>query len=222
MHIARIHKMLETLSEWAECEIDKGKECVCTAEMGQVIDMIKDLSEAEKDCYEAKYNKEIYDSMKDTECRSGYDHWRYSSGRFAPTGHGHRSGYIPYVDPWMMDGIPEEYRMGYDEDRISRMDGDNEKVGYGGRYSDRSRGMSRGSRMGYDDSMMDWYNQYKDHKRHYTETHNPEDKIKMDESAKHHMEESMDTMKEIWKDADPNLRKKMREDLAKLINEMPA
>lgn len=216
MHIARIHKMLETLTEWAECELDKGKECVCTAEMGQVIDMIKDLSEAEKDCYEAKYNKQIYDAMKDAENRSGYDHWRYSSGRFAPTGHGHRSGYIPYVDPSMMAGIPEEYRMGYDEDRISHMsEEEKQKMGYGGKYSDRSRGMPRGGRMG-------WWDEYMDNKRHFTETHSSEDKMKMDESAKRHMEESMGTMKEIWKDADPNLRKKMREDLTKLVNEMPA
>lgn len=47
MHIERIHKMLECLAEKSLCEIEKGIENVNTEEMGEVIDMIKDLSEAE-------------------------------------------------------------------------------------------------------------------------------------------------------------------------------
>lgn len=47
MHIERIHKMLECLAEKSSCEIEKGIENVNTEEMGEVIDMIKDLSEAE-------------------------------------------------------------------------------------------------------------------------------------------------------------------------------
>ena len=47
MHIERIHKMLECLAEKSLCEIEKGIENVNTEEMGEVIDMMKDLSEAE-------------------------------------------------------------------------------------------------------------------------------------------------------------------------------
>ena len=43
MHIERIHKMLECLAEKSSCEIEKGIENVNTEEMGEVIDMIKDL-----------------------------------------------------------------------------------------------------------------------------------------------------------------------------------
>ena len=44
MHIKRIHEMEEKLTEIALCEINKGIEQVNTAEMGAVIDMIKDLA----------------------------------------------------------------------------------------------------------------------------------------------------------------------------------
>ena len=46
MHIERMHKMIECLCEKAWSEMEKGLECVDTAEMGQVVDMIKDLNDA--------------------------------------------------------------------------------------------------------------------------------------------------------------------------------
>lgn len=47
MHVERIHKMQECLTEKAVNELEKGVENVDTSEMGQVVDMIKDLAEAE-------------------------------------------------------------------------------------------------------------------------------------------------------------------------------
>ena len=48
--------------------------------------------------------------------RMGYDNWRYSSGRFAPKGRGHYSGFTnPYISipkPIMTD------RMGYYEEYV--------------------------------------------------------------------------------------------------------
>ena len=46
MDVERMHDMIEKLSEVAKSEIDKGIENVDTCEMGQVVDMLKDLSEA--------------------------------------------------------------------------------------------------------------------------------------------------------------------------------
>ena len=57
MHIERIHKMIECLTEKALCELDKGVENVNTEEMGEAVDMIKDLCEAE-------YKAVIVKSMK--------------------------------------------------------------------------------------------------------------------------------------------------------------
>jgi hypothetical protein len=57
MDISRIHNMLEKLTERVENEIDNGLECVDTCEIGQAIDMIKDLSEA-------LYYRQVVEAMK--------------------------------------------------------------------------------------------------------------------------------------------------------------
>lgn len=55
MHIKHIHELIEKLSECACSELSSGIENVNTCEMGQVIDMIKDLAEYCK-TYAAKYD----------------------------------------------------------------------------------------------------------------------------------------------------------------------
>lgn len=129
MHIKRIHEMEEKLTEIALCEINKGIECVNTAEMGAVIDMIKDLACAEKEAREAKeMEKEEEDEKKENEYflkmlkeeygdeegeKRFYDNYRYkSSGRFAPKGKG---SYMPrgrrgYEEPPYYHMNPEMYK----------------------------------------------------------------------------------------------------------------
>lgn len=124
MHIKRIHEMEEKLTEIALCEINKGIECVNTAEMGAVIDMIKDLACAEKDAREAKeMEKEEEDEkeeekymlrmlkeeygMGEEDGKRFYDAWRYKNGRFAPKGRGTRRG---YKEPPYYHMTPEQYR----------------------------------------------------------------------------------------------------------------
>ena len=58
--------MVEKLSEFAKCELDKGIEQVDTKEMGEVIDMIKDLAEAE-------YYRKISIAMDESEYGEDYD-----------------------------------------------------------------------------------------------------------------------------------------------------
>lgn len=108
MHIERIHKMQECLTEKAVNELEKGVENVDTSEMGQVVDMIKDLAEAEyhsiiskamkkADEEEEEYDKELLRSLKaeygEESGRRYYDQYRYANGRFAPKGRGTRRGY---------------------------------------------------------------------------------------------------------------------------------
>lgn len=108
MHIERMHKMIECLTEKALAELDKGIENVDTKEMGEVVDMIKDLNEAEyravivKSMKEAdeeqkEYDKELLRALKDEYGEEGgrryYDQYRYANGRFAPKGRGTRRGY---------------------------------------------------------------------------------------------------------------------------------
>ena len=133
MHIERMHKMIECLTEKALCELEKGTENVDTCEMGKVVDMIKDLNEAEykavivKAMKKADEEKEEYDKMLLRELkeeygedagRRFYDHYRYSDGRFAPKGHGsYRRG---YEEPPYYHMTPEMYR-DMDRDTHSRM-----------------------------------------------------------------------------------------------------
>lgn len=120
MHIERIHKMQECLTEKAVSEFEKGIENVDTSEMGQVVDMIKDLAEAEyhsiiskamkkADEEEEEYDKELLRSLKaeygEESGRRYYDQYRYANGRFAPKGKGtYRRG---YEEPPYMHMYPE-------------------------------------------------------------------------------------------------------------------
>lgn len=113
MDIKRMHDMIEKLSETAKCEFDKGIENVDACEMGQVMDMLKDLAEAmyyrtltkAMDESEDDEIMEMFDRYGDG--RRFYDHYRYADGRFAPKGRGsYRRGYEgPY---WRM--TPEMYK----------------------------------------------------------------------------------------------------------------
>jgi hypothetical protein len=58
MHIERIHKMIEALTEAACEELEQDLKCVDTKELGEVVDMIKDLAEAEYHSLIAKEMKE--------------------------------------------------------------------------------------------------------------------------------------------------------------------
>lgn len=182
MHIKRIHEMEEKLTEIALCEINKGIECVNTAEMGAVIDMIKDLACAEKEAREAKeMQKEEEEEeaeekymlkmlkeehgMSEEDGKRFYDAWRYKSGRFAPKGRGARRGYDepPYyhMNPEMYkERDPEWYR---DMDRASGKLYFTEPVRTDGmkhdgmaktddRYAD---GYDEGTRRGYEDGYRD-------------------------------------------------------------------
>lgn len=80
MHIKNIHCMIEKLSELAKCELEKGIENVDTKEMGEVAEIIKELSEAE---YYAKISKAMDESEygKDYDEHGAYDEPRYYRGQ---------------------------------------------------------------------------------------------------------------------------------------------
>lgn len=122
MDIKRMHCMIEKLSECAKSEMESGIENVDTCEMGKVVDMMKDLSEAmyyrtltkAMDESDTEEIMEMFDKYGDDGKRY-YDMWRYKSGRFAPKGRGTRRGYEepPYyhMNPDMYrEHDPEWYR----------------------------------------------------------------------------------------------------------------
>ena len=122
MHIKHIHETLEKLSGYACEEASKSVECINTCELGAVVDMIKDLAEAEYYAYiatemtevaeeEAAEEKYMLKSLKDEygedDGKRYYDMWRYKSGRFAPKGRGTRRG---YEEPPYYHMTPDQYK----------------------------------------------------------------------------------------------------------------
>lgn len=104
-----LNEIKHTLIDAVKMELARGIENVDTGELGEVVDMIKDIASAEESCMEASYYEVVTEAMTDSESM-GYDRWRYSSGRFAPKGRG-TYGYLPpYTDS---DAITAE-PMGYD------------------------------------------------------------------------------------------------------------
>lgn len=213
----------------------KGVDDLDAKDCGAVTDMIKDLAEAEKNCMEACYYQSIVKAMadaeEDNEDRDGYNRSRYANGRYAPKGRGSRSmGFMPYLDkdPWMPDWTynpdydPVVNTMGYAGPRRNQS-------GSTSTYGDMGATSQSGSRREYDGWDPDRdpqhsmsYNEYRKAKRHYTETKSPSDKQMMDEKSRRHIHEALDTFKDIWKDADPEMRKELKASMQQAINEMPA
>lgn len=237
--MAKLKEMKEKFVSCLDSEIAKGLQCVDTKEAGAVTDMIKDLAEAEyyccaaeKEMWEKCYYESIVKEMKEAEeeGRYGYNNRRYSSGRYAPAGRGHISGYMPAEDYPMMGYNPKmyrdwagaedlmgDYRMGYTGDRNGKIASNNNTNGNNDSYDNRS---------GY----RDWndkysrygkaYNEYQNSRRHYTETKSAADKEEMDAHASEHVGDTIATMREIWKTSDPNLKKRIKTDLTNLVGEM--
>ena len=152
----RIKKMKEKLIEEAQNRM-QNMDGGSIEQMGQIVDMIKDLSEAEKACLEAEYYDTVIDAMDGGSDRYGYD----SQG-----GSGNRSG---YREPYMMDN-----------------------------------NMGRGSgRMGYRDS-----------KGRYAR--NPNRRMR----RSGYSEESVENIRQMMEDADPERKRQLKQDLEELMREM--
>lgn len=104
--IDKICKMKDKLCEYAHQQMQQGLDRVDTREMGAVIDMIKDLAEAEKSCMEADYYESVVEAMEEGGGRYGYDGGE-SSGVGSRGESGGRSGYR------MESSDGEGGRMGY-------------------------------------------------------------------------------------------------------------
>lgn len=201
MKVFEMCELKDSLMHWAR----EHKDSADIESMGQVVDMIKDLADAEKNCWKACYYETVVKAMKDADeeekvmGRMGYDHWRYSSGRFAPAGRGHyTSGYTPTVD---------DRDMG-----MTDWDFQNPRMGYVDGTGSRSGNAGRSSRSGYD--------RYRRARMGYQSTGSAEDKEEMSSAAKEHVEEMAESIRDIWSDADPALRKELKAHMMSLIGEM--
>lgn len=99
---------------------ERGPDRVDVNRMGEIIDMVKDLAEAEKSCWEAAYYRSVTEAMKDS--KSGY-----STSGMARQGYGQQSarqgydsmGYnsMGYND--IIEKLGDEYRKLPAEERMS-------------------------------------------------------------------------------------------------------
>lgn len=190
----------EKLVSCLKSHIDCGTENIDTDEAKKCAEIIGNLADVEKDYYETEYYKKVVEAMEESDDRYGYNNRRYMNGRYAPKGRGSVMGYRPYIDQ-------EPYIDGYINDPNFA---DNMRMGYSGMME----GGDGHSRYGMS------YDRYKTARRHYTETNDEASKHKMNDHINEHLNDSIVTLKEMWKDADSYLRSRMKEDLMALVNQM--
>lgn len=180
-----------------------GKEDICSL-TNQDYENAKNISEITKNLICAEKDYLIVEAMKESEEeeklmnklgmpqneRMGYNNRRYANGRYAPKGSGMRMGYNPYL--YMTeDGYMDEYL-----NDPNFMTSENRRMGYN-ESGNRMNGTNRGnSRYGY------VFDEYRDKKRHFTETQTPEEKVKLKEHREKTVDAILDMVGEVWKDMD--------------------
>lgn len=86
-----------------------------TKEAGEIADIIRDLSETEKNCYEACYYKTVIEAMEEEKSsKFGYNPNRNNMGQYAPS---NSYGYKPMVDQEPYIDAYTHGRMGYIDPR---------------------------------------------------------------------------------------------------------
>ena len=173
-------EVFDTMLSCFRSEISNGLMNVNAKEAGEVADIIKDMSETEKNLYEANYYKLVSEAMEE---------------KNKPENQNRRMGYNwnekPYIDAYLRDPDFEQNM----------------------RNGTASWGGSENGRM---------YDEYLTAKRHYTETKSSTDKDMMDMYASKHLNKAIETVKEMWADADQPHRTKMKSELTALVNSLNA
>lgn len=219
MDAYRIHDMLEDVSEAASTELSKGTEAINTHEFGEVIDMIKDLTEAEKNKMESCYYKTLIEAMEEHEYGEDYDEYgpierrgyrgqmRDSRGRYTS-----RRNY-PMQDERMM----REDR--YGDYMSGRMGYSNGAYGGGSRgmssspMTSMTSGSSTGSRYGYS------HDNYMRNRANYS-TSDPEDKQERMKMMEDYTKDLVSSFSEVLEGATPEEKTMLRTKLTKVVNTM--
>lgn len=212
MTLEKICTLLDIMTDGLKSATNQGLNNLDTHEAGQVADIIKDLSEAKKNLTDAEKNEwescyyaSIVKAMKDADER-GDEEDRYGYIPREASRMGKRGVQRDRIKRWVRD--PDTF-----EDEMY------ERAGYtpGRKMSrdDRSSDNSSDERYGKP------YREYIDSRRHYSESKSQADKDMMEMYANEHLMDVMGSVREIYKTADPDMRKRMKSDLTKLVGEMP-
>lgn len=212
MTLEKICTLLDIMTDGLKSATNQGLNNLDTHEAGQVADIIKDLSEAKKNLTDAEKNEwescyyaSIVKAMRDADER-GDEEDRYGYIPREASRMGKRGMQRDRIKRWVRD--PDTF-----EDEMY------ERAGYtpGRKMSrdDRSSDNSSDERYGKP------YREYIDSRRHYSESKSQADKDMMEMYANEHLMDVMGSVREIYKTADPDMRKRMKSDLTKLVGEMP-
>lgn len=162
-------------------------------ELGALSDMVKDMAETEKDLWKACYYKKMAEKLSEESMMPRYgDSYGYDHWRKA-SGEFAKKGTGTYYPGYMPNHVYDPNYAGHET-----LVGEDGKPMFGKEYNDYKRAL-----------------------KHYTDTNNQDYKTEMDEHATKHMDETIMSIKDIWKSADPNMRRKIRSTLSNLVAEMP-
>ena len=164
----------------------------------EYIEMIKCLAETEKECQEADYYEAVVQAMEENGMmeseRMGYNPNRNRMGQYSDGRAGNRNS-----------DSGSNSRRGYSPDRM---------------YSRMMPGDDRDEWGDDDPRHSEAFNRFRKAKRYYTKSHSEEDKQRMKDASNEHMMETMSTIREMWDDADPDLRARMKADLTNLVTNL--
>lgn len=189
-----LKEVVSTLGCCLKSYIDNGVGNADTNEIKETADAIKDLCEA-------KYYCVVTEAMeKGEEYPYGYTQPHYPGGTAGRMTSNGNMGYPGWNDIYGYNatgynGRGNSGNYGYHDDHMYKPMVDQEP---------------------YIRDYIDW----KDAKRHYTETHSMNDKDKMDDSMAKHFNNLVSTMKEMYRDADISKKKEMKEDIMAMMNGM--
>lgn len=215
----------KTMLSWLKEEANGGKECFHTESCGAVSDIAKDMAELTRNCYEAAYYKTVIEAMQSKEHEPGYggeevygyNHRHMTNGEFARSGHGHMvRGYRPYLDqqPYVnayMHDPNFEYEMGKHHGSMG-YDGQGSRSGSWDRFDN--------ERMGNSSRHGETFDNYRRARRNYHDSKSLEDKKEMDNYHMIWMHDTLKNAKTMWDEADPMLKKKIKEDFGDEIAEV--
>lgn len=182
----------EKLIDYTKSHFHKGLEQVDTKEAGEVIDMIKDLAEAEEKIVKACYYKTVIEAMEHGDAY-GYNNGGRGNGRGSSSdGYRHRNSMGRFTSGYTSEPMMRDMHERFGDMRMETP------------VSEAQNNFDR------------WRNA----RRHYQETRSKSDKEEMDMHAKAHLNEAMITLKEVMANSDPELQRKMKNDLTNLINDI--
>lgn len=186
-----------------KAEVSNGLYEVNSCELERCTNALHYLAETERNILEACYYKTVVEAMEAEAPAEmpaaepallGYNNHRYKNGRYAPKGSGMIMGYSHNM-------MEYPYIDGYLHDPNFK---DNIRMGYdetAGRHGEA-------------------YNGYVRAKRSYTQTKSGSDKEHMNQYINDSLGESINMIREMWHDADPDLRKRFKPALTSLVSEL--